>query len=383
MKILHLYSDWKWTGPAEPVLQMCHGLQERGHDVQIAYSAAPRDEEETVGKKVKSYHLNGTEAFALDRHIPPRKTLNDFLTLPRYISTEKVDIVHTHLTHDHAFGGLCVKRLGGNRPTLVRTLHRRSVLKNTLGNRILLKRLTDAWLTFTPAFRQTYIERFRLPPDRVGIQPLTIDTERFNPAHGFRDMRKEFDIPADAPLIGIVGRYQKYRKMDIFLPAAQRVLSEVPEAHFLVIGRSSQMEKTVVTPSVDLGIRDRIVLPGYRIEDYADTLACLDIFTLLMPGFDGTARAVREALALGIPCVVSDFGMLPEIVHHGETGLVSPMEPDALAERWLRLIRDRDARLRMGKEARRDAVERFRMGAVGPSLEGFYHRITNSQNVPS
>ena len=135
------------------------------------------------------------------------------------------------------------------------------------------------------------------------------------------------------------------------------------------------MPKTVVEPMHRLGIEDRVVLPGYRIDDYDDTLACMDVFSLLMPGFDGTARAVREAMALAIPCVVSDFGMLPEIVPHDQAGLVVPIDAEALSDAWLQLVRDTERRRRMGETARRLAVERFRIEDVGPCLAAFYEQL--------
>jgi hypothetical protein len=144
VKILYLYSDWKWTGPAEPVLQMCKSLQDLGHEVVIAYCQAPRDERETVGKKVAEYGLTGTTRFHMDRHIPPLKTLKDVWNLPRYIAREKFDVVHMPLCHDHSLGGILTKLLGKKRPLLVRTLHRRTVLKDSLGYRLQLKCLTDS-----------------------------------------------------------------------------------------------------------------------------------------------------------------------------------------------------------------------------------------------
>jgi glycosyltransferase involved in cell wall biosynthesis len=106
-----------------------------------------------------------------------------------------------------------------------------------------------------------------------------------------------------------------------------------------------------------------------------DTLACLDIFSLLMPGSDGTARAVREAMAMAKPCVVSDYYMLPEIVEHGKAGFVVPDDPELLAQAWLTLIQDTKLREKMGLTARQHALERFRTDAVGPVLEEFYQRI--------
>jgi glycosyltransferase involved in cell wall biosynthesis len=375
MRILHLYSDWKWTGPAEPALQMCKSLQDLGHDVLIAYCTAPPNEPETMGMKVKEYAVNGTEQFALDRHIPPLKTLRDTVTLPRFISRKKFDVVHMHLSHDHAFGAMLAKLLGRNRPQLVRTLHRRSVLENNLGNRLQLKALADGFLTFTEGFRQQYIDEYGLAPERVAVQPMPVDLERFSPQRSYVDKRTEFGIAADAPVIGIVGRYQKYRHADVFLEAAAKVLAEVPEARFIIIGHSGQMQETVVAPMEKLGIEHAVILPGYLMDDYDDVLASLDIFSLLMPGFDGTARAVREAMALGMPCVVSDFGMLPDIVPHEEAGLVCKIDADQLATAWLRLIRDKDERKRLGDGALASAHARFQIDAVGPCLESFYQRL--------
>lgn len=381
MKILHLYSDWKWTGPAEPVLQMCKATQDRGHEVIIAHCRTPIRIEEDIAGKVKEYGLNGTTQFTLNRHIPPLATLRDLWAIPKYVKREQFDVVHMHLCHDNCIGGYWIQKLiRKNRPVLVRTLHRRSVLKNTLGYRYMMKRLSDGLLTFTDGFRQKYIERFDLDPARIAVQPMPVDLERFTPDRKFRDMRAEFGVAPDAPLIGIVGRWQKYRKADVFLEAAAKVLEVEPEARFMVIGRSSQMEDTVVKPMNKLGIAEQVILPGYRIEDYDDTIAGLDIFSLLMPGFDGTARAVREAMALGKPCVVSDYGMLPEIVPHEKAGLVVPDKPGELAESWLRLIRDPDLRQKLGNGAHAHANEHFRLDKVGACLEEFYKTLQNSLN---
>jgi len=375
MKLLYLYSDWKWTGPAEPTLQMCKSLQDLGHEVLIANCCGPDSEPETVGKKVAQYGLNGTERFALDRYFHLKGTLYDIFNLPRFIAKEGFDIVHTHLSHDHGLGGFLTRLSGFRSPLVVRTLHHRTVLEDGLASRFLLRYLTDGCLCFTEGFREEYIRRFALDGRDVGVQPMTVDLQRFTPKREFKDIRKEFGIGEGAVVIGIVARFQKYRKMDLFLQAAKLVLDKVPNTRFLVIGRSSQIEETVIKPCRELGIEKQVILTGYRIDDYDDIIAGLDIFSLLIPGFDGTARAVREALALGKPCVCSDFGMLPDIVQDGKTGLIFEMRAESLAAAWLELINDRDRRLRMGEMARKFALDNFAIKRVGPCLEEFYGQL--------
>jgi glycosyltransferase involved in cell wall biosynthesis len=375
MKILHLYSDWKWTGPAEPAIQMARAMQDRGHEVLFACRAPDRKDIRYVHQKAAEvYHLKVTTDFRLDRHFGLRNTAYDLRRLPRFVKQEQFDVVHTHLSHDHSFCGSVLRlRLGRNGPALVRTIHRREVLARTLANRFLLGRLTDGVLLFTEGFRRQTIERFGLDPEKVGVQPMTLDLERYRPDRTFKDMRAELGAGPDAVLIGIVGRYQKYRRMDVFLQAAKMVLEQAPHVRFVIIGRSGQIQETVLKPVEALGIGAGVIHAGYRVDDYDDTLACLDVFTLLMPGFDGTARAAREAMALGKPCVTSDFGMLPDIVPNGVCGYNAPLEDvDALAAAWLKLVRDPALRRSLGQNAAEHARQHFRLDAVGPALEAFY-----------
>jgi glycosyltransferase involved in cell wall biosynthesis len=232
--------------------------------------------------------------------------------------------------------------------------------------------LTDGLLTFTDGFREQYIDRFAIAPAKIRTLPMVIDTARFRPGRDGSKIRDELGIPAGNPVIGLVSRFQKYRRLEVFLEAARIVVDKVPEARFVLLGGSSQMQETVFDPLQALGLEKYVIFGGYRMADYVETLAAFDIFSLLMPGFDGTARAVREALAMGIPCVVSDYGMLPDIVRHGETGLVAELAPAPLAAAWLELIQNRERRIRLGEAAREDAVTRFDFDGMAVSLESSY-----------
>ncbi len=81
MKVLQLFSDWKWTGLAEPVLSLCESLTAEGVDVTIAYRKTPIDfPERTVEKEVKQRRLKSYEGFKLNRYFA-RETGFDMLEL--------------------------------------------------------------------------------------------------------------------------------------------------------------------------------------------------------------------------------------------------------------------------------------------------------------
>lgn len=379
MNILCLYSDWRWTGPAEPALQMCLGLQQRGHVVHFACRQVPpdnRETEENVPTKAAEAGLRVTTEFALDRYMGVRHTLHDLLALPRFLRREHIDVVHCHLSHDQALGALCARLCGARRPLLVKTMHRRKVPRATWGYRFSLTGplRTDGVFVFTPSFRQQYLDRFGMAPETVAVQPMTIDLERFRPDRPFRPMRAVFGIPEDAIVIGIVTRFQKYRRMDTFVEAAARVVAQRPQVRFLLLGWSGQIEETVVKPVREHGLEHHVIIGGYRTDDYDDTLACMDIFTLIMPGYDGTARAVREAMALGRACVVSDIGMLPEIVQHGHTGLVTELSAEGLASSWMRLVDQPETRQTLGQAAADHARLAFRISNMAETVEQAYRR---------
>jgi glycosyltransferase involved in cell wall biosynthesis len=118
-----------------------------------------------------------------------------------------------------------------------------------------------------------------------------------------------------------------------------------------------------------------VILAGYRTDDYVDTLACMDIFVFLMPGSDGTARALREVMALGKPVVVSDQGMLPELIEHGVSGWVVKITADELATAVLTLLRSPEMREAMGKAAYERAHQGFQLGQQVDAVEAFYQKL--------
>ena len=382
MKILHLFSDWKWTGPAEPVLNLCQGLEGRGHDVTLAYQKPPFSVEDSLEKRVLREGLKATGQFHLNHALKiyhPSSIWNNFDDISKltdFFKQEKFDILNVHQSHDHVLGGISARR-SGHPILIIRTDHKRDPLKPTLGNRFLISKLTDGMITFSEKARQEDSEHFGLPIERVCKIPPALDLNRYHPQREFKDMRPVFGIGPKETIIGMVARFQKYRRTEVFLEAAQIIVKEFPNIKVLLVGRSSQMEESVIKPIKRLGIEKWVVIGGYQTNDYLDTLACMDIFVFLMAGSDGTARALREAMAMGKPAIVADRGMLPELVEHGITGLVVEDSPEKLASAALQLLRHPELRATIGKAAYQRAHQEFRLDRQVEAVEGFYRKMAN------
>jgi len=380
MKILHLFSNWKWTGPADPTVMLCKGLEKRGHDVTFAYRKPPLPVEDSIEKRVLLAGVKATDRFQLDHSVKfyhPSflpTNLRDILDLTNYLGQEKFDLLNVHHSHGHLLGGIAARR--SRHPVIViRTDHKRDSLKPNLGNRLLISRLTDGMITFSEKAWKKDTENFRIPPERVRKITPALDLNQYDRQKEFKNMRAALGIGSSDIVIGMVARFQRYRRTEFFLEAVKAIVREFPNIKVLLVGRSSQMEESVIKPMKRLGVEPWVVLGGYRTEDYLDTLACMDIFVFLMAGSDGTARALREAMAMGKPVIVAERGMLPELVEHGLSGLVVNDTPEGLAQATLQLLRNPELRMAMGWAAYEKAHRDFRLDRQVEAVEKFYQQM--------
>ena len=383
LKILHLFSDWKWTGPAEPTVILCEALQRRGHHVTLAYRCPPFEAEDSIAKRLVGKCFQGTDRFRFRplgkgyRGFALADTVRDLRSLRRFIDHEGFDLVNVHHSHDYILGGLAA-RLSKKRPVVIRTDHKRDAITPSWGNRLLVSRLTDGIVTFSEMARQRDSTNFHIPPERVGRVGVAVQLERYNPERPLRDMRRVFGINSEDLVVGMVARFQKYRRTDVFLTALAKLVREFPYVKALLVGRSSQIRESVLEPTRGLGLETNVIMAGYQTENYyLDTLAAIDIFVFLMAGSDGTARALREAMAMGKPTIVARRGMLPELVEDGETGFVVDDTPENLHKAIRSLIQNKHLRMKMGIAAQEKARRDFRLDKQAQEIEAFYRRILN------
>ena len=380
MKILHLFSNWKWTGPADPTLNLCKGLEKRGHDVTFAYRKPPFPVEYSIGKRVLQSGVKATDRFRLDHSVKFYQPsflpahLRDIADLTHYLREEKFDILNVHHSHGHLLGGIAAMR-SGHPVIVIRSDHKRDPLKPSLGNRFLISQLTDGMITFSERARREDAEHFGLPLERVEKISPALDLNQYDPKGKFKEMRTLFGIEPKEIVIGMIARFQKYRRTAVFLEALKTIVKEFQNVKVILVGRSGQIEQSVIQPMKRLGVEKWVVLGGYQTDDYLDTLACMDIFVFLMAGSDGTARALREAMAMGKPVIVANRGMLPELVEDGISGLVVNDTAEEMARAVLRLLHHPEMKEALGKAAYRKAHQDFQLGRQVEAVERFYQRV--------
>jgi GT2 family glycosyltransferase/glycosyltransferase involved in cell wall biosynthesis len=380
MRILHLFSDWKWTGPAEPALMLANRLAEGGHDVFFACGTPPHPVEDSLPQRAERSLVQVLKGPYLEKHLHFRRNLQDIRFLRRWIREASIDLVHCHRDQDHFVGGAAA-RLAGTGTTVVRTNHTALPMNPySVRHRILLHRLTDHLIEVSRSAREGDLDRFALSGKDVTRIETAVDLDRFRPS-GPRPPRESLGLDAKDVVVGIVARVQKRRRFDVLFEAFQRALEVRDDLRLLIVGRGTHFDEVARGPVGRLGIGDRVVLAGYRGEDFPSILACFDMKVFLVPGTDGSCRAVREAMASGIPVIASRRGMLPELVE-ASAGFVVEDTPAQLSEAILRLAADEDLRRSLGEGARRVAERRFDPALHAYNVEAVYKKVPRLSPVP-
>ncbi len=332
----------------------------KGMEVVFACRKQPGDHPQSIEKAAYERGLKALTSFHLNRYFSLSDNLSDLWLMPKYLKEEGFDLVHCHLSHDHLFGGWAAKKKGLSLP-LVRTNHKGAPLKAHLWNRWLMYRWTDALVTFSKGAAEIDTRNFRIPKERVCLLNPAVNLDYFDPQKVSGDLRESFGFSSTDLVVGVVARMQRHRRFDVFLKSIAWVKERLPSIKVLVLGRGTHMKAVAVEPAQKLGLSEQVVFAGYRKDDYREALACIDFKVFLVPGSDGTCRAVREAMAMGKPVVAARRGMLPEIVEHGRTGLIVTDTPRELGEAILKLAINPGLRQAMGEEAKRKALREFRL----------------------
>lgn len=356
MRVLQLTSDWKWTGPAEPMLRLAESLRERGHDVALAFPGPPPGAQRSLAGEAALLGLDSCAPLERRRGVHPLADRRDLARLRAALEVGDFDVVHCWHTRDHVLA----RRLLGAAPrrtALVRSWRSAARIRRWPWNRWLFGPGCDGLLCVSPATA-------RANATIRGGRPIAgcfgaVDLARFGPAAPDPGVRAAFGLGPEHEVVGIVARVQPHRRFDLLLAAAQRLFAERPRARLLIVGRGTQRAALAERPAQALGIADRVVFAGYRHHDYGDVLRAIDVFTFLVPGSDGSCRALLEAMACGIPAVTTRRGALAEIVADGETGLVADETPESIAAAWSALLADPVRRAAFGAASRARAEHAF------------------------
>lgn len=374
--VLHVVDSLETGGLERVVVDLAIAQRDHGHRVAVfslTDTAGLGPELEAAGIPV----IAGGKRAGFDLRLLSR--------LRGAVDAQGADIVHSHNFVPSYQAALAIAAWLRARAVLVNTCH-------NMGGRLarprlrLLYRLSLARTARVAGVGRQVAEHLvasRLAPagrvsavrNGVPLPPAATATSR-------SQARAALGLPADALVVACVGRLVPLKNHRLLLDQVQELAAAFPRLHVVLLGDGPERE-ALERQALSLGIAQRILFAGTR-RDVSTLLPGIDVFAL--PSLtEGLSIALLEACAAGLPVVASAVGGNPEIVRHGQTGLLVPVDDgDALRAALLRILGDRPLRHALGLAARDwvtahasiDAMRRSYDRLYADALAGTRHDVT-------
>jgi glycosyltransferase involved in cell wall biosynthesis len=207
---------------------------------------------------------------------------------------------------------------------------------------------------------------------------------RFNPriarARNLQNVRESCNIPADAPVVGFVGRIVKHKGIAELLSAWQFLRDRFPSAHLLLVGGKD--ERNPISPETEkmLLSDDRVHLIGL-VPDTAPYYTAMDV--LALPSYhEGLPISILEASAMCLPIVASNIPGNSDAVVDGVTGTLVPVhDPVALAEAIAKYLSDPQLRISHGLAGRERVLRDFKPEDIWEATYQQYVRLLAQRGI--
>lgn len=383
VRILHLFANYKWTGPADPAIRAAARLRGLGLDVVFAQAGfLHRGGEHRVAEELAARGVPVVAGLELRKHFHVPSLLRDVKALRALLQRDRYAILHCHQPADHLLAAIACRRLQ-QKPVVVRSLYEPEPPARGWRERYAFRRTAGVIAPTTKA-RDGVIAGFRRPAERVlMLEPVTEPRELVGP-----DQRARWGLSAEHRVVGITARIQPHRRFDLLWDIVRRVVDRFDRARFVLLGRGNEADtkKLVQEPIARLGLQPYVVLPGYQKgPDYEAALRSLDAFLFLVPGSDGTCRAVCDAMSFGLPVVSTSRGILPELLaphRPGELpGAACREDAELMAAQLVQLLSSDPLRQRRGEAALRRARIDMDPVRAARAVRAFYQRLLDETEV--
>jgi glycosyltransferase involved in cell wall biosynthesis len=287
------------------------------------------------------------------------------------VETHEIAVIHAHEFYMSMIGTLVSAMTG---IPLVVTLHGRNHYpdkrRRRLACRVMATR-ASALVTVSEDLRRFFCRTSGTALARVRVIYNGIAVSNRLAANSRRgELLDSIGIPREAKIVGAVGNLYPVKGHLNLIRSARTIVRTHPTTHLVILGRGSQHDPISALAEA-MGIRDRIHLLGYR-DDVKEWLSAMDVFA--MPSLsEGLPLSLLEAMAAGVPPVVTQVGGMPEVIHDGETGfIVSPGDGAALADRISFLLANPSLATKIGTAAHDCILERFTVDKMAAEYRDMY-----------
>lgn len=336
----------------------------------------------TLGEKIVKLGIP-VHTLNMRRGVPDPRAL---WRLVSRLKKQPPDLLQSWMYHANLMGGIAAK-LAGDIPIVWGIHHsnfdphksKRRTIWTMKAGALLSSRVPREIICCGEVPRRVHVE-MGYDARKTKVIPNGFDLTSFQPDPLARiAIRQELHIPLNAPLIGLTARFHPKKDHRTFVEAARLLHRANPAAYFVLCGHGINEDNQELLGWInEAGISQHCRLLGVR-EDMAKLTAALDIATSTSAYGEGFPIVLGEAMACGVPCVVTNVGDSPHLV--GATGVVvAPNEPTELAKAWQYFLQlDPHTKLRLAREARCRIADNFSLPVIVGKYERVYEQLVQAE----
>jgi len=372
IKIAHIITDLD-VGGAEMMLYKLVSRLDQQLFMNMVISLKPTG---PLGAKIRSLGIPVFDLGMRKGIISPM----GFLRVAKLILSWKPTIIQTWLYHADLIGFLMAKVTGAGkvvwniRCSNMDLQHYPRLTNWTIKLCAMLSPFPETVITNSYSAKK-YHKGLGYNPKKFVVIPNGFDVDIFSSATEARGrLRSQLGVEKDSMLVGLVARYDPMKDHRTFLKAAGKIVERASHVHFVLAGDGIEYKNKELSLLIDKPeLKHHVHLLGQR-DNISVIVAALDIACSSSYG-EGFSNAIGEAMACGVPCVVTDVGDSARIV--GETGkVVPPKTPDALANAMIELLAlPFEERQALGKAARERIRKHYSLKKIVRDYEKVYSRI--------
>ncbi|MEZ4662556.1 MAG: glycosyltransferase family 4 protein [Caldilineaceae bacterium] len=383
IKVLHLITHLGIGGAQDNTLLTVQGHARDKYEVHLA-AGEDYTEWQERGRACADEFFVIPELY---RSANPPADIRTINYLTDFMRQHEYQIVHTHSAKAGTLGRLAARR--ANVPLVIHTFHsfgwqvacnanvspwRRYAGELKKQVYMFIERyaasVSDALITVSELNRQEALDIRLAPAEKFTTIYSGIDLNRFNVQVDRRQQCLDMGLDPARPVVGTIGRLSVQKAPLDFVAAAKLVLARKPELQFIMIGDGPLADQVHAA----IGDEERIKVFGYR-SDIPNIMGILDLF-VLTSHWEGLGRALTEAMLSGVPVVATNVDGVPELVTHGETGLLSPPgDPARFAQQILWQLNHPAEATAMSQAARARVAPTFGSDKMVRQIEQLYDRL--------
>ena len=372
VRVLRIIARMNVGGPAVQVSGLMRGFDKELFDQELLTGFCAADEAdylEKVATDVRAIRIDG-----LGRSIKPRADLTALFAIIKEIRHFRPDVIHTH-TAKAGVVGRVASILSGNRSIRVHTFHGH-LLHGYFGAGktklvILIEKFlalfTDQLLAVGKKVQDDLIAAGIGDESKFAVMPPGLQLAKVPSKH---EARLELGLDPNKIYCAFIGRITQIKRPDRFLDVVAEIKKRGTELNFIVAGAGEQLDYCQArSKAEDLPV----TFLGWR-EDIEVVLAAAD-FVILTSDNEGTPLSLIQAGMVGIPVVATNVGSTNEIVVDSQTGFLTDLSVDKLAEAVTKLAEDSDLRAKMGAVGKDYTLARYGVARLVKDHQDLYLKL--------